>query len=264
MSTASIAAPVDCFTPDDLAFFEQHGYVIARGLTGDELLREMRRVTAEGVARHIPPIEYEADLQYPGAPESRAETGGDTIRRLKEAFGRDPVFTQWVMLPGLRRRLQQLLGPDVVMPLAHHNCIMTKQPSFSSETHWHQDTRYWSFERGDLVNAWLALGSETAENGCLMVLPGTHRQTFSREQFDAALFLREDLPENQALIESRVLVELAPGDTLFFHARTFHAAGRNTTRDPKYSLVFTFRPADNRPRPGTRSASMPEVLLPAV
>jgi phytanoyl-CoA hydroxylase len=76
--------------------------------------------------------------------------------------------------------------------------------------------------------------------------------------------LRPDLAENAALIAQKVPAGLEPGDALFFHCRTFHAAGRNRTDETKYSVVFTFRPADNPPHPGTRSASMPELLLPAV
>ncbi len=148
------------------------------------------------------------------------------------------------------------------MPLAHHNCVMTKQPRYSSETGWHQDIRYWAFERPELVSVWLALGRETPENGCLYVIPGTHTLPISRDRLDDALFLRPDLPENATLIAQKVPVELEPGDVLFFHCRTFHAAGRNRTEQTKYSVVFTFRPADNPPRPETRSASMPELLLP--
>ena len=150
----------------------------------------------------------------------------------------------------------------VVMPLAHHNCIMTKQPRFSSETHWHQDIRYWSYQRPELVSVWIALGHETEENGCLYLIPGTQQMTFARPRLDDALFLRPELPENAALIERRVKAELEPGDVLFFHCRTFHAAGRNTTTQPKFSVVFTFRPADNPPNSGSRSASMAELLLP--
>jgi phytanoyl-CoA hydroxylase len=159
--------------------------------------------------------------------------------------------------------LQQLLGPQVVMPLAHHNCIMTKQPRYSSETGWHQDIRYWAFERPELVSTWLALGRETRENGCLYVIPGTHTLSISRDRLDEALFLRPELTQNAALIAQKVPVALEPGDVLFFHCRTFHAAGRNRAEQTKFSVVFTFRPADNLPKPGTRSASMPELLLPA-
>ena len=258
---AAVPSVSPTFNPAELAAFERDGYAIVRGLAPRALVERMIAVTEAGLRSGEGPVEYEADLCYPGAPASRDQVGGQTIRRLKEAQGRDPVFTDWVRLPGVVSRLQQLLGPRVVMPLAHHNCVMTKQPQFSSETHWHQDIRYWSFARPELVSLWLALRHETPENGCLWVIPGTHRQQFAATQFDKTLFLRPDLPENQPLIQAKIPVPLQPGDALFFHARTFHAAGRNTTGQSKYSVVFTFRSADNPPLPNTRSSSLPELLL---
>jgi phytanoyl-CoA hydroxylase len=251
-----------CFSADELARFQQMGFLVVRGLADPEMRRQMIECIRAALAGEPGPAEYEADLHYPGAPNSRAAAGGDTIRRLKEAHARHPVFAHFICGAPLAGRLNQLLGPKVVMPLAHHNCIMTKQPRYSSETGWHQDIRYWSFERPELVSVWLALGSETPENGCLYVIPGTHKQTFGRERLDDALFLRSDLAENVALIEQKVSVPLEPGDVLFFHSRTFHAAGRNQTGQTKFSVVFTFRPADNPPKPGTRSSSMPDLLLP--
>lgn len=263
---AGTTAPVDTIGPrysaDELARFEHAGFLVVRGLADAETRRQMIECTRAALAGEPGPAEFEADLHYPGAPDSRAAAGGNTIRRLKEAHARHPVFTRFVSGPLLADRLKQLLGPSVVMPLAHHNCIMTKQPRYSSETGWHQDIRYWSFERPELVSVWLALGPETPENGCLYVIPGTHKMQFSRERFDDEMFLRPDVPENSALIAQKVAVPLEPGDVLFFHCRTFHAAGRNHTGQTKFSVVFTFRPADNPPRPGTRSASMPELLLP--
>jgi phytanoyl-CoA hydroxylase len=257
-------APHGQFSAEELADFEQHGFVVAKQLAEAQVCGQMLECTRATLAAPFGPVEYEADLHYPGAPGSRAATGGNTIRRLKEVHGRHPVFTQFVSQPSLVRRLQQLLGTQVVMPLAHHNCVMTKQPRYSSETGWHQDIRYWSYERPELISVWLALGHETPENGCLYLIPGTHTLPVSRDRLDDALFLRTDLAENAALIAQRVPAELEPGDVLFFHCRTFHAAGRNQTSDTKFSAVLTFRPADNPPRPGTRSASMPELLLPQV
>lgn len=258
----SAPAVADSFTDSELRSFERDGYLIARGLANPNLCRRMLEVTQAGLASHSVPLEYEADLHYPGAPQSRDVAGGDTIRRLKEAHGRDPIFTHWVSERPLLVRLQQLLGPRVVMPLAHHNCIMTKQPRFSSETGWHQDIRYWSFARPELISVWLALGCETQENGCLSLIPGTHRMEFGRDRLDDALFLRPELPVNADLIAQKVAAPLEPGDVLFFHCRTFHSAGRNRTGQTKFSVVFTFRPLDNPPVAGTRSASLPELLLP--
>lgn len=249
------------FTSDELASFSRDGFLVVRGLADEGLIQTMRRVTERGLRNEVAPIEYEADLQYPGAPQSKSDRGGRTIRRLKQAHSRDYVFTEWLLRPELLARLRQLLGPELVCPLAHHNCIMTKHPDFSSETGWHQDLRYWSFARPDLVSVWLALVPETRSNGCLQVLPGSHRWKIEPRQLDAASFFRGDLAENQALIAGREFVELQPGDALFFHALTLHAAARNTTRETKYSVVFTFRSADNPPLPGTRSAGSPELIL---
>lgn len=247
-------------TPEELAQFQQDGFLIVRNMASADLVQRMRNITMQGVERRVAPLEFEAELQYPGAPANEAE-GSDTIRRLKQAHSRDYVFTEWLLNPLLRNRLKQILGQQVVCPLAHHNCIMTKQPQFSSDTGWHQDIRYWSFEQRELVSVWLALGTEAQNNGCLQVIPGSHRELFAPQRFDSELFFRNDLAENEDVLARRVFAELNAGDVLFFHCRTLHAATRNFSEKTKYSVVFTFRSLDNPPIPGSRSSSSPEILL---
>ena len=138
---------------------------------------------------------------------------------------------------------------------------MTKNPGYSSETHWHQDIRYWSYQQSELVSVWTALGREHTGNGCLRVLPGTHRLVFAPEQYDGDLFLRPDHPANRKLIATQQTVELDIGDVLFFHSRLLHAAGDNRSNETKFSLVATYHATTNRPRTGTRSASLPDIPL---
>jgi len=254
----------DRFTEDEVQLFERDGFIIVRGMGDVDLCGNMLKSTLEDLARETEPIEFETDVHYPGSPESLNSEGGRTVRRLKQAHSRGTVFTDWLSNPGLCRRLAQILGPDVVMPLAHHNCIMTKHPRYSSDTGWHRDIRYWSYQRPELVSVWLALGQEFSENGGLLVIPGTHKMEFQPNQFDAAEFLRSDVAENQPVIETQVYAELNPGDVLFFHANLFHAATRNYTDQTKFSVVLSFRPADNPPISGTRSASLPELIVPSV
>jgi len=248
-------------TPAQVEQFHRDGFLILRGLADAATIAEMRRVTRDDLAREVAPLEYEADLQYPGAPTSFSAEGGRTVRRLKQAMTRGPVFLNWLTSPAVLHPLQQLLGPKVVCPLAHHNCIMTKEPAFSSDTGWHQDMRYWSFQRPELVNVWIALGEERPDNGGLWVIPGSHRQPFEAGMFDEQAFFREDLPETQHIVAGKVPVILHPGDVLLFHCLTLHAATRNHTHETKLSVVFTFRPGDNPPLAGSRSASLPELVL---
>lgn len=244
------------FIDDELiSTFERDGYLVARAACPPDRVERMRRAAQEDLRRRQGPLELESELGYPGAPASDA-SGGDTVRRLLDATGRNPAFGQWAASEALTGRVRALLGSrEIRIVQAHHNCIMTKQPAFSSATGWHQDIRYWSFERPDLVNAWTALGRESADNGGMRLIPGSHRAVLDSERFDSERFFRDDHPPNRSWIERAVQVDLNPGDVLLFHAALLHSAGRNLTGERKLSVVFSYRSVDNRPRPGTRSAS---------
>lgn len=131
----------------------------------------------------------------------------------------------------------------------------------TSLSSWHQDNRYWAYHENNLITVWLALGHEDQANGGVYLIPGTHRKNFNDERYDEALFLRDDLGQNQTLIEQAVLAELQRGDALFFHSNLFHAAGRNLTGRCKYALVFTCRRSDNQPldpTTGIRDVALPD------
>jgi phytanoyl-CoA hydroxylase len=250
---------VPAFTNTELSQFNRDGYVIARSLAPVATVARMREVALTHLAESRLPVEYEADTQYPGSPASADAPGGRTVRRLLQAYARDAVFRDVAQSLVIAARLRQLLGATAVLSQAHHNCIMTKNPAYSSLTHWHRDIRYWSFEKPELVSVWVALGEERIDNGCLLVLPGTHRMEFAAERLDDAQFLRQDLEANRAVLQTQVSVALQAGDVLFFHCRLLHAAGRNQTAQTKLSVVYTYRAADNHPIAGTRSASLPEI-----
>jgi phytanoyl-CoA hydroxylase len=257
---ATVAEPAP-FSPAELERFRRDGYLVVRSLAPDALRNRMLDLAKAHLASAVPPLEYEADVKYPGAPASHDAPGGRTVRRLLQACARDPVFREWATAQPLAARLRQLLGPAVELSQAHHNCVMTKDPRYSSLTNWHRDIRYWAFDRPELVSVWLALGRERFENGCLLVLPGSHAMEFRPEQLDAAQFLRADAADNRELLARETAVELEPGDVLFFDARLFHAAGNNQTNETKFSVVHTYHAADNRPLAGSRSAALPEIAL---
>ena len=240
--------------------FQRDGYMVVRGLVDRPSVDEMRETVLRALDPLQGPAEFETDVGYPGSPASRDAAGGDTPRRLLHAYSRGPVFRRWATAPELASTLRGVMREDrIEMSQCHHNCVMTKHPGFSSETVWHQDIRYWSFDAPELVSAWLALGPERERNGALRVIPGSHRLHLDRGRFDRHLFLRPELEENRELIDTATFVELEPGDALFFHCRLFHAAGKNRSKDIKLSAVLTYHAADNRPIPGTRSDRYPSV-----
>jgi phytanoyl-CoA hydroxylase len=239
----------------------EHGYVVVPRFVSQGALTQLNETAREQLRARGSPLELEADLRYPGAPRSRADAGGGTVRRLLDAYARDPIFAEWAVTPGVREWMESYFGEPVLMSRAHHNCLMTKHPQYGSLTGWHRDIRYWSFQREDLVSVWLALGEETADNGALWLVPGSHRMTFGAERFDEAKFFRAEHEDNGVIIRKAVSPRLAPGDALFFHCNTLHSAGKNLSDAVKFSLVYTYHGRSNAPLAGTRSASKPEVGL---
>jgi phytanoyl-CoA hydroxylase len=249
----------------------EQGFVVVRGFADAAEVSALRAVAQRHLDQAIEPIEYEADLAYPGAPASRQAAGGHTARRLLDAYGRDPLFAQWAASPRIAQWLSAYFGraaPGLARPgqaptlsLVHHNCVMTKHPDYGSLTGWHQDIRYWSFSAPELVSCWLALGRETADNGGLFFLPGSHAAGFTAEQFDEKKFFRPEMPGNRDWIARAVCPALEPGDAVFFHCLTLHAAQRNASDAVKLSLVHTYHPDGVQPLPGSRSASRPGVVL---
>ena len=242
--------------------FQRDGYLVIRGLVDRSGVDEMRETVLRALHPLQGPAEFETDVGYPGSPASRDSDGGNTPRRLLHAYSRGPLFRRWATAPELGSTLRGVMREErIEMSQCHHNCVMTKHPGFSSSTAWHQDIRYWSFDAPELVSVWIALGAEREENGALRVIPGSHRLHLDRGRFDRHLFLRPELDENRALIDTATLVELEAGDVLFFHCRLFHAAGKNRSGDVKLSTVFTYHTAGNRPIPGTRSDRYPSVSV---
>lgn len=248
-------------SPAQLRQFRQDGYLVLRGMISPDACADIRAVVQDHLQQAIPPLEYEAEVGYPGAPDSLDAPGGRTVRRLKGAYQRADALRAWAEDPRIVAAMAQLLEEPVVLTLAHHNCVMTKHPRYGTATGWHRDIRYWRFTRNELVTVWLALGEERIGNGALRVIPGSHRFDIKPEQLDPLDFLRPEAPENAVLFAQGIPVELQAGDVLLFHSGLFHAAGPNNSDAVKMSVAFAYRGLSNLPLPGSRSAEGGDVSL---
>ena len=122
-------------TDVDLDAFARDGYVILRGLASADECQALRHVAEQHLASQMAPMEYEVDVQYPGAPADPDGEGGRTSRRLLQAYSRHDLFREWATGERIGGVLAQLFSsPEVMLSQCHHNCVMTKQPGFSSVT----------------------------------------------------------------------------------------------------------------------------------
>jgi hypothetical protein len=150
-----------------------------------------------------------------------------------------PVFRDLAGDARLLDALEPILGPNIEFL---SDKVVLKSAATDYGSPWHQDWPYWKGIHK--VSIWIALDPATPENGCLKLLPGSHR-THAVHDGDAGgtkLFVHRLAPG--AVDESRAaVVPCAPGDAVFFHDLTLHASYPNTSGADRWAMISTYRSA---------------------
>ena len=233
--------------------FHENGFLVLKSFaqknTCDDILKQAQKELDEKIAP------YETEQEYYNEVESSV-----TLRRLRQVYQRNDLFKAWMENQEILPILEDLLQDKVVLTLAHHNSIMTKQAKISTVTFWHQDRRYWNFKNDDLISVWLCLDDEYLENGLLEFIPGSHKLNFEKDQFDDNSNFLDEHPKNKELIKKRVHQNLFKGDVVLFHCKTLHHASKNMSKKNKISFVYTVKALSNDAIKNTRSDDK-EILL---
>lgn len=82
-----------------IAKFRQDGYLVVKGMATPQACATILAVVQAHLRDQVAPVEYEAEVGYSGAPPSLDAPGGRTVRRLRAAYKRDPVFRFWAVIP---------------------------------------------------------------------------------------------------------------------------------------------------------------------
>jgi ectoine hydroxylase-related dioxygenase (phytanoyl-CoA dioxygenase family) len=133
--------------------------------------------------------------------------------------------------------LTQLIGPDVEFLSVK---LVHKDRGVDFGTPWHQDWHYWF--GSEKLSVWIALDDATIDNGCLKVIPGSHKRQFNNRRFEGEGFGNRI---DEAQLEGLPVVDavMSRGDALFFSDRTVHGSHANRNGEPRWSFISTYRNA---------------------
>jgi ectoine hydroxylase-related dioxygenase (phytanoyl-CoA dioxygenase family) len=130
-----------------------------------------------------------------------------------------------------------------------HDHIISKPPGDNAHFRYHQDFYGWPLSEPSILSCWIALDDATVENGCMHVIPGSHRDPrFSpeakRKELEA-LAKDPTLKTERVKMEERhasfgVPVELKTGECMFHHCLDFHATPQNTTNRQRRAFVIIY------------------------
>jgi ectoine hydroxylase-related dioxygenase (phytanoyl-CoA dioxygenase family) len=119
---------------------------------------------------------------------------------------------------------------------------------------WHQDTTYWQLSEPQAVTAWLALTPSTKENGCVVVVPKTHKKAIPHiidSQDENNMLGRQEKLASQIDKKNIFHLELNPGQMSLHDGQIIHGSLPNHSRNPRIGFAMRFIPSKTSPLKGT-------------
>lgn len=198
-------------------FYAEQGFLVLQDALTPEEVEELRRETlaiCRGERGPLPGSD-------PGLP---GETDAEAMRRflcIHFPHKVSPLMERALAHPAIVECLTAVISPNVK---CMQSMLFIKASGKPGQA-WHQDEIYIPTRDRSLAGAWIALDDATVENGCLWVLPGSHRQgvLYFQEwhgdaRFDCAFEARRFPYSN----DEAVPVEVKAGSIVFFNGYTLH------------------------------------------
>ncbi len=155
-----------------------------------------------------------------------------------------PSFLALARDPRLMALLIPLIGPDII--LMHSKLVSKPLLADHGPVAWHQDGAFFPHTNGDVPTVMVMLDDATVDNGCLHMIPGSHRLGYLDHHNEDGWFcgesqrrVWEEHPEQVVPITPRL------GGVSIHHPLMLHGSPANRSGAPRRGLAFACRAADS-------------------
>jgi hypothetical protein len=227
--------------------YKEEGYTVVRGLLSAEEAGPLRqRLLDIFHGNHDWPRHH---FQVLDPSKFRHPTGGLVPWGVQLPAKRELVFREIADHPNLQTVMTRLLGGPVER---FTDQALIKSPGINGHSFYHQDSYYWRLEPGVGCNAWIALDTVGKDSIAPAILPGTHRswtlapheEYYDEPTFhgpDGHAFKRLRIPLSEVDHARERVLELLPGDAVFFTNFTWHRAEVNRSGQHKCAYAVAYR-----------------------
>jgi phytanoyl-CoA hydroxylase len=224
---------ISTLAPDAVRSFVDDGFLVVPSLVEHELVEQVR-----------------VDAQRFADGEYSVSNLPDDGRLLAVHFPHwvSPVANDVIHHPGVAGVVSAVAGAHLAHWDGRIKCMQTMlflKPSGLQGQAWHQDERFIPTRDRSLIGAWIALDDATIENGCLWVIPGSHRPGVL---FQSKPHGRPDefdpTDESFGFDDSGAIpVEVKTGDVVFFNGYLLHRSMKNRSAGTRRSIVTHYMSA---------------------
>ena len=155
------------------------------------------------------------------------------------------IIQDYVLHSKIASILTRIISPNVK---CMQSMLFVKGPGKPGQS-WHQDEYYIPTRDRSLTGVWIAVDEAEIDNGCLWVVPGSHKDMpvkrripYTGDQYgDVDLCELDPFSEKDA-----IAVEVKRGSVVFFNGYLFHSSLRNETKDRfRTALVSHYMSAES-------------------
>jgi len=219
----------------DADFYKENGYLLVKGVFNAQEVAEMREAVEHIIARAAQ-SKADSNAAWQGDYMPPEELKKLVLKGFHNVHYHDAAFTRAVVHPNMRAVLNRLIGPNVQL---HHSKMLVKPPEVGAAFPMHQDYPYFPHERHTMLAASVHLDDADEENGCLRVIPGSHR-IGSLPHVGAYYLNHKEYP-----IQEGLSCPAQAGDVLFFNYLTIHGSESNRSQRTRRNVLFQYRdPSD--------------------
>ena len=240
------AATPEVLTADQLAHYRDQGFLVLERRIPEQTLGQIRAEIARFVeeARGLTASNDRIDLEDSHHPET------PRVRRVKMPYHLSDVFRALARSQEILAPVRDLLGPSLRL---HGSKLNMKAAGYGAAVEWHQDWAFYPHTNDDVLAVGVMIDDMAAENGPLMVFPGSHRGAVY-DHHDAGVFAGAvDLATCGLDPADAVLLTGPAGSISLHHVRTMHGSAVNRSDRDRRLLLYEIAAADAFPIVGTSS-----------
>ncbi len=224
-------------TAEQARQYEQDGYFTVRNVIPQETATELRGVIKNTILMPEPDVQADADPMDPMGDTVKAQAA--RFRKLSNYCYRSPLI--WLTAhggPAVTRIARYFLGDDLA--LKFNSCFL-KPARTGSATPWHQDNGLWRDDDTEAFNFWMALDPATRANGCLQMMPGSHKGRIVPHVLYPDS-IHGELPRHLTSdSEDRVHhIEVEPGDIVCWHSSMWHYSPPNPSDRGRIAIAGVY------------------------
>ncbi|MBI11283.1 MAG: restriction endonuclease subunit S [Rhodospirillaceae bacterium] len=166
------------------------------------------------------------------------------LRRVNNPSDISDTYMDVMRNASMTDMVNQLIGPNLKF---HHCKINLKLPGSDTTVHYHQDFLFTPHTNDNVVTALLMLDDVTEENGCLRVVPGSHRGPMLSLYQDGNFVGAVSGEEEERLLNESIPVTGKAGSVCLMHTRLAHGSAPNCSDRSRNLYICVYSAADAFP-----------------